>query len=91
MDANRKSWNERQQALRQALNRPEEHPQAVALFLTQHAMVHAAEMSQHRACGRLKMRPGLGCPRMSCAASRPGRSIRWPGWRGTSRASRTSP
>ncbi len=46
MDTNRKSWNERQQALRQALNRPEEYPQAVALFLTQHAMVHAGEMSQ---------------------------------------------
>jgi len=46
MDANRKSWNERQRALRQALNWPEEHPQAVALFLTQHAMVHAAEMSR---------------------------------------------
>ena len=45
MDANRKSWNERQQALRQVLNRPEEGTQAVALFLTQHAMLHAAEMS----------------------------------------------
>ena len=46
MDANRKSWNERQQALRQALAQPRELPQAIALFQTQHAMVHAAAMSQ---------------------------------------------
>jgi hypothetical protein len=46
MDPNRKSWNERQQALRQALARPEEHTGAIALFLTQHAMVHTAGMSQ---------------------------------------------
>ena len=46
MDPYRKSWNERQHALRQALARPEEHLQAIALFLTQHAMVHTAGMSQ---------------------------------------------
>ena len=46
MEPNRKSWNERQKALRQALSRPEEHPQAINLFLTQHAMVHSAEMSR---------------------------------------------
>lgn len=46
MDANHKTWNERQKILRQTLARPGEHQQAVALFLTQHAMLHAAEMSQ---------------------------------------------
>ena len=46
MEPNRKSWNERQKDLRQALSRPEEHPQAINLFLTQHAMVHSAEMSR---------------------------------------------
>jgi hypothetical protein len=45
MDANRKSWNERQQELRRALARPVTHAQAVELFFTQHAMCHAAEMS----------------------------------------------
>ena len=46
MEPNRKSWNERQQALRQALSRPEEHQPAITLFLMQHAMVHTAGMSQ---------------------------------------------
>jgi hypothetical protein len=46
MDPNRKRWNEGQQALRKALARPDTHAQAVDLFLSQHAMVHSAEMSK---------------------------------------------
>ncbi len=46
MELNRKFWNERQQALRLALRDPADHPQAVALFLDQHAMVHTAGMAQ---------------------------------------------
>jgi hypothetical protein len=46
MDAQRKLWNEQQKALRQALEHPQEYPGAVALFLNQHAMLHAAEVSQ---------------------------------------------
>ena len=46
MDPNHKSWNERQKTLRQVLAAPGQHQQAIALFLTQHAMLHAAEMSQ---------------------------------------------
>ena len=45
MDANRKFWNEQQQALRKALACPEEHQKAVALFLGQHARMHTAAMS----------------------------------------------
>jgi hypothetical protein len=45
MEANRKFWNAQQQALRQALSRPEDHTKAIDLFMRQHAMVHAAAMS----------------------------------------------
>lgn len=45
MDPNRKLWNEGHQLLRQALARPDDHPGAIELFLSQHAMVHDAEMS----------------------------------------------
>ncbi|MBN1934249.1 MAG: DinB family protein [Anaerolineae bacterium] len=44
MDAERKQWNERQKTLRQRLESGE-HQAALDLFLIQHAMVHAAEMS----------------------------------------------
>ena len=45
MDPHRKFWNEQQQTLRKALSRLADSPQAVALFMSQHAMIHAAEMS----------------------------------------------
>ncbi len=45
MDLHRKFWNQQQQALRQNLAHAETHAQAIELFLHQHAMVHAAEMS----------------------------------------------
>ena len=48
MEPHRKFWNQQQQALRQALARPETHQKAVELFLSQHAMVHTAEMSGGR-------------------------------------------
>lgn len=44
-DQHRNEWNERQKALRLALKAPKDQPQAVALFLQQHAMLHAAEVS----------------------------------------------
>ena len=45
MNPDRKSWNEKQQALRQALSHPTDLQTTVTLFLDQHAMVHSAEMS----------------------------------------------
>jgi hypothetical protein len=45
MEANRKAWNDQQQALRKALSRPETHTEAIALFMSQHARVHTAGMS----------------------------------------------
>ncbi len=45
MDPNRKAWNERQKLLRQALSKPETHAAALALFLEQHAAVHARTVS----------------------------------------------
>ena len=45
MDPHRKFWNEQQQTLRKALSRLADSPQAVALFMSQHAMIHAAGMS----------------------------------------------
>ena len=46
MDPHRKSWNQQQQALRQSLARSDDLPLAIELFLGQHAMLHAAGMSQ---------------------------------------------
>jgi hypothetical protein len=46
METNRKLWNEKQKALRFVLGHTEEHDKALELFLTQHAMVHEAVMSQ---------------------------------------------
>ena len=46
VDPHRKSWNQQQQALRQSLTRLDDHPRAIELFLSQHAMLHAAGMSQ---------------------------------------------
>lgn len=46
MDTNRKLWNEGQQELRKALSGSGDSQSAVSLFLKQHAMVHAAQVSQ---------------------------------------------
>jgi hypothetical protein len=46
MNPDRKFWNQQQQALRQNLAHAESFQKAIELFLRQHAMVHAAEMSQ---------------------------------------------
>jgi hypothetical protein len=45
MDARHKAWNEGQQELRLALSRPEAHARAIELFLAQHGMTHAGEIS----------------------------------------------
>jgi hypothetical protein len=45
MDKNRQLWNQQQQQLRQALAKPAGHERAMALFLSQHASMHSAEMS----------------------------------------------
>jgi hypothetical protein len=45
MDPNHKLWNEQQPDLRRALAYSGNHDEAIELFLTQHPMLHAAEMS----------------------------------------------
>ena len=45
INPDRKFWNEQQQLLRHSLTHPQEHSQAIELFLDQHARVHAAGMS----------------------------------------------
>jgi hypothetical protein len=45
MDPTRKKWNERQKKLRAHLSDPLTFPQALELFLQQHAEVHAGTMS----------------------------------------------
>jgi hypothetical protein len=44
MDSHRQQWNQGQQKLRRALAN-NDHPSAIDLFLTQHAMVHAKKVS----------------------------------------------
>lgn len=46
MDLNRKYWNQQQKALQKALSHSGDHRKAIDLFLSQHAMVHSAEMAQ---------------------------------------------
>ena len=46
MDANRKLWNQGQKEMQYALERSGDHVMAVKLFLSQHAMVHSASMSE---------------------------------------------
>ncbi len=45
MDAHRQEWNLKQQSLRKDLVRLDDPQTAMELFLSQHAMVHSAEMS----------------------------------------------
>lgn len=45
MEPNRKHWNEQQQLLQSALQSGADHPGALALFMSQHAMVHSAQMA----------------------------------------------
>jgi hypothetical protein len=45
MDTVRKKWNTRQKELRSLLSNPENYPQAIDLFLQQHAEVHSGMMS----------------------------------------------
>ncbi|MGA2488579.1 MAG: DinB family protein [Anaerolineales bacterium] len=45
MNPNRKFWNGQQQLLRQLLAHADTHQKAIDLFLSQHAMLHTAEMS----------------------------------------------
>jgi hypothetical protein len=45
-DPNRKRWNEQMQELQRGLARSADHQKIIDLFLKQHAMVHAREMSQ---------------------------------------------
>jgi hypothetical protein len=45
MNPDRKLWNQQQQALRQNFAHGDNHQKVMELFLSQHAMVHSAEMS----------------------------------------------
>ncbi|HSG17882.1 MAG TPA: hypothetical protein VLE70_16375 [Anaerolineae bacterium] len=40
-----KAWNEQQSQLHEALNNPDQHQEAIQLFLVQHAMVHSGKIS----------------------------------------------
>lgn len=45
MDAHRQHWNRQQQLLRQSLEAKSDHQEMLRLFLSQHTMLHAAEMA----------------------------------------------
>ncbi len=45
MESNRKLWNQQQKILRNVLEGKSDQDQAIELFLKQHAMLHAAEVS----------------------------------------------
>lgn len=46
MNPDRKTWNAQQQVLQRLLNKGEDFPRAIDLFLSQHAVLHASQMAQ---------------------------------------------
>ena len=42
----RREWSERQKTLSTLLNQPDQHQQAVELFLQQHTVLHTAQIAQ---------------------------------------------
>jgi len=46
METYRKSWNKQQTVFRDLLLSGREHEQAIAMFFSQHALLHAAQMPQ---------------------------------------------
>ena len=48
MEAKRKLWNEHHKDLREALKKSTDHSKSIELFLSQHALLHSAEISQSK-------------------------------------------
>lgn len=81
MNPDRKHWNEQQQALRQALGRPEIFLHAIALFLDQHAMVHSAKMSASNSWSfEDEVWQGLSETQVRCIPAKMEHSIVWLLW-----------
>jgi len=81
MESNRKHWNEQQQLLQRALQRPESHEQAIELFLKQHAMVHSAQMANSGLWSfEDDIWQGLNEPAARCIPVKMEHSIAWVMW-----------
>lgn len=81
MNANRQFWNQQQQALQRALARPDAHQEALDLFLSQHAMVHAGQVSQADAWSfEDEVWQGLSEAAARCIPAAMEHSIAWVMW-----------
>jgi hypothetical protein len=90
MDPHRKAWNQQQQTLRQSLTRLDDPSRAIELFLSQHAMLHAAGMSQMGLYSfEDETLAGLTVPHMRQLPRNLDHSIAWVHWHMT--ASRMPP
>jgi len=81
MDANRKTWNERQNELRQALTRPGEGRRGLDLFLPQHAALHASGLLEGSGWSFAdEVLAGLSEAHMRCLPPKGEHSIAWALW-----------
>ena len=80
MDPNRKAWNERQQDLRAALGRKGDAAMARALFMQQHACVHAAAVGQGESAWSFADEVCAGLPEAAWRGQQDGHSIAWLLW-----------
>jgi hypothetical protein len=81
VEPRRKAWNQGQQALRQALSRPEEHARAIELFQVQHAMLHSAALAPSGLWSFAdEIWQGLDEPAARCIPPAGEHSIAWMFW-----------
>jgi hypothetical protein len=81
MDANRKTWNERQQELRWLLAKPGSGQRGLDLFLGQHAAVHAAGVSAEPGWSFAdEVLAGASDTSMRCIPPKGEHSIAWVLW-----------
>ena len=81
MEPHRKSWNQQQQALRQSLTCLDDPPQAIELFLSQHAVLHTAGMSRMGLYSfEDETLAGLTVPQMRILPRNLDHSIAWVFW-----------
>jgi hypothetical protein len=81
MEPRRKYWNQQQQTLRQSLNGGGDFPKAIEIFLSQHALLHAAGMSQMGLWSfEDEILDGLAVKQMRIIPSNLDHSIAWVVW-----------
>jgi hypothetical protein len=77
----RKTWNAQQQVLQRMLNKGEDFPRAIELFLSQHAVLHAGEMAGLKSpTFEDEIWEGLSEENARCIPTKEEHSIAWIFW-----------